>query len=152
MPYLKMYPARNGAAFLIRENTTKPTAILIDGGYASTFQGYIFSDLTLLAQLGYSLDLVVATHIDADHISGLLAFFKLNGSSQAPKIIRVGDVWDNSLKSLALMTVADGNTTSGDEDLLIEIRRRAGTANDFKRPFLLFPSGRVRPKNGQVMF
>jgi len=124
MPYLKMYPARNGDAFLIKDNVTKPTAILIDGGYASTFQAYISPDLTRLAQLGYSLDLVVATHIDADHVSGLLAFFKLNGNSQAPKIIQVEDVWHNSPRSLAFTSVAGGNTTAADEDLLVEIRRR----------------------------
>ena len=124
MTYLKMYPARNGDAFLVRENAAKPIAILIDGGYASTFQTCIFPDLTRLAQLGYALDLVVATHIDADHVSGLLAFFKLNGNSQAPNVIRVEDVWHNSLRSLDFTTVAGGNTTSGDEDLLAEIRRR----------------------------
>jgi len=121
---LKMYPARNGDAFLIRENMTKPTAILIDGGYASTFQAFISPDLIHLAQRGYSLDLVVATHIDVDHLSGLLAFFKLNGSSEAPKIIQVEDVWHNSLRSLEFTTAADGNMIPDDEDLLVEIRRR----------------------------
>lgn len=125
MPYLKMYPAGNGDAFLIRENAAKPTAILIDGGYASTFQACISPDLAHLAQLGYYLDLVIATHIDADHLSGLLAFFKLNGNSEAPKIIQVRDVWHNSLRSLAVTTVADGNMTPDDEDLLVEIRRRS---------------------------
>jgi hypothetical protein len=124
MPYLKMYPARNGDAFLIRENPTKPTAILIDGGYASTFQECISSDLVYLARLGYTLDLVVATHIDADHVSGLLAFFKLNGNSKTPKIIQIGDVWHNSLRSLAHATEVDNNTSRDDEDLLAEIRRR----------------------------
>lgn len=124
MPYLKMYPARNGDAFLIRENATKPIAILIDGGYASTFQTYIFPDLTHLAKLGYSLDLVVATHVDADHVAGLLAFFKLNGNFQAPEIIQVEDVWHNSLRSLSFTTEADSNTSPEDEDLLVEIRRR----------------------------
>jgi len=119
-----MYPAKNGDAFLIRENVTKPTAMLIDGGYASSFQACVSPDLTHLAQLGYSLDLVVATHIDADHLSGLLAFFKLNGNAEAPKIIQVGDVWHNSLRSLLVMAVADGNMTPEDEDLLVEIRRR----------------------------
>lgn len=124
MPYLKMYPAKSGDAFLIRENASKPTAILIDGGYASTFQECIFPDLTNLARLGYSLDLVVATHIDADHIAGLLAFFKINGNSEAPKIIQVKDVWHNSLRTLAVTTAADSNMTPDDEDLLVEIRRR----------------------------
>ncbi len=119
-----MYPARSGDAFLIREHEPNPTAILIDGGYASTFQSFILPDLINLAQLGYSLDLVISTHIDADHISGLLTFFKLNGSSQHPKIIQVKDVWHNSLRSLATTTVVDENTNSDDEDLLLEIRRR----------------------------
>lgn len=124
MPYLKMYPAGNGDAFLIRENSPKKTAILIDGGYASTFHAFISPDLTDLAQLGYSLDLVVSTHIDADHISGLLAFFKLNGNSQCPKIIQVGVVWHNSLRSLAPANEADGKMNPDDESLLAEIHRR----------------------------
>jgi hypothetical protein len=124
MPFLKMYLANNGDAFLIRENSTKPTAILIDGGYASTFNEYISPDLSYLARLGYSLDLIIATHIDADHISGLLAFFKLNGNSQAPKIIQVEDVWHNSLRSLPVTAVTDDNSNPDDEDLLAEIRRR----------------------------
>jgi hypothetical protein len=124
MPHLKMYPAKNGDAFLIRENMTKPTAILIDGGYAATFQTYISPDITHLEQLGYSLDLVVATHIDTDHIAGLLEFFKLNGNSQAPKIIRVENIWHNSLRSLGSTIEADDNLTPDDKNLLVEIRRR----------------------------
>lgn len=123
MPSLKMYPAGNGDAFLIRDHATNPRAILIDGGYASTFQEHIFPDLTRLAQHGYSLNLVVATHIDADHISGLLAFFKLNGKAEDPKIIQVEDVWHNSLRSLAIRNVAE-STTPDDGDLLNEICRR----------------------------
>ncbi|MCI5113439.1 MAG: MBL fold metallo-hydrolase [Candidatus Electrothrix sp. AW1] len=124
MPYLKMYPAGNGDAFLIREHEPNPTAILIDGGYASTFQSFISPDLINLAQLGYSLNMVISTHIDADHISGLLTFFKLNGNSQHPKITQVKNVWHNSLRSLATTTVVDENTNSDDKDLLLEIRRR----------------------------
>ena len=124
MLFLKMYPARNGDAFLIRCGASEPKAILIDGGYTSTFQTCISPDLTELARLGYSLDLVVATHIDADHISGLLTFFKLNGSSGAPNIIQVGDVWHNSLRSLAPKYEADGKTNRDDKNLLVEISRR----------------------------
>ena len=124
MTYLKMYPAKNGDAFLIRENTTKPAMILIDGGYASTFQTHILPDLTGYAKLGYSLDVVVSTHIDADHISGLLSFFQLNENSQDPKIIRVEDVWHNSLRSIAYIPIIESKTAPSDEELLTEIRRR----------------------------
>lgn len=120
-----MYPAKNGDAFLIRDDVIGPTAILIDGGYASTFHDYISPDLKHLATSDYSLDLVVATHIDADHISGLLSFFKLNGNSHAPEIIRVKNVLHNSLRSLAFPTVDACKTASdSDKELILEIRRR----------------------------
>jgi len=118
-----MYPAKNGDSFLITENATKPIAILIDGGYPATFQAYISPDLSYLAQQGYSLNLVVATHIDADHVAGLLEFFKLNGNSQSAKIIRVDNVWHNSLRSFGLKTETDENMSPDDEELLVEIRR-----------------------------
>ncbi len=122
---LKMYPAKNGDAFLIRDDVIGPTAILIDGGYASTFHDYISLDLKHLATSDYALDLVVATHIDADHISGLLSFFKLNGNSHNPEIIRVKNVLHNSLRSLAFPTVDTCETASdGDKELILEIRRR----------------------------
>ena len=103
-----MYPAKNGDAFLIMERAPKPTAILIDGGYANTFHEFISPDLQNLSTLGYALDLVVATHVDADHVSGLLALLKANGNAEAPRVINISDVWHNSLRSLACTTEADG--------------------------------------------
>lgn len=122
MPKLKMYPANNGDAFLIINDLPQPMAILVDGGYESTFNDYILPDLTTLAGQGYSLNLVVATHIDGDHILGLLEFFKKNGRSQAPEIIPVLDVWHNSVRNIGpSATSSDG---SNNEVLLAEIRRR----------------------------
>ena len=97
---LKMYPASNGDAFLISANVPEPVNILIDGGYASTYNKYISPDLKELALKGCSLNLVVATHIDADHILGLIEFFKSNGCSTKSKIIPVLNVIHNSVRSL----------------------------------------------------
>lgn len=123
MVEIKSYPAKNGDAFLVKA-TTNPFAMLIDGGYADTFQRYIRSDLEGLAASGYALDLVVATHIDADHISGLLSFFRMNGSAQAPAIIPVRGVLHNSLRSLVVPT--EGQTAMAPDDLALlrEIRLR----------------------------
>tara|TARA_R110001583_G_C5668565_1_gene410447 strand:- start:1601 stop:2779 length:1179 start_codon:yes stop_codon:yes gene_type:complete len=112
----------NGDAFLMKTNLSNPTAILIDGGYPSTFNDYIQPDLRTLAVQGYCLDLVVATHIDADHISGLLAFFKKNGNSNEPRIIPVKEVWHNSVRSLGPVT--DITIKPDDAALLTEIKRR----------------------------
>lgn len=93
---LKMYPAKNGDSFLVDADGTY---ILIDAGFASTYQDFIATDLAQLARAGGRLDLVVCTHIDTDHIGGLLEFFSLNGTPDK-RGIEVGAVWHNSLRSL----------------------------------------------------
>lgn len=92
-----MYPAQNGDAFLLSTNKTN---ILIDGGYARTFNTYIQKDLEELATREASLDLAIVTHIDADHIGGVIRFLALNGHSTTKNIISINDVWHNSLRSL----------------------------------------------------
>jgi len=121
MVEIKSYPAKNGDAFLVK-GTKNPFAMLIDGGYADTFHRHIKSDLENLATCGYSLDLVVATHVDADHISGLLSFFRLNGAAHAPAIIPVREVLHNSLRSLATPTEGRAPMRADDEALLGDIR------------------------------
>jgi beta-lactamase superfamily II metal-dependent hydrolase len=122
--FVKMYPAKNGDAFLIRTGGEARTAILIDGGYVSTFNEYISQDLKALAASGYQLDLVVATHVDADHISGLLALIRANGNANDPKIIRVKNVLHNSLRSITGKQKALARVSQSDQDLIAEIRRR----------------------------
>lgn len=120
---IKSYLAKNGDAFLVKASAN-PFSMLIDGGYADTFLRYIRSDLEKLATSGYSLDLVVATHIDADHISGLLSFFRLNGPAQAPAIIPVSEVLHNSLRSLVASTEGQAAMRRDDLALLRDIRLR----------------------------
>ncbi|KPX02912.1 hypothetical protein ALO74_200143 [Pseudomonas syringae pv. cunninghamiae] len=116
---IKMYPAKNGDAFLINANSTH---ILVDAGYASTFNTYIAPDLALISQSGGHIDLMVATHIDADHIGGVIEFVSLNGPPQSRDIIEVKDVWHNSLRSLPLQA-CDPNSER-DRSLLESIQRR----------------------------
>ena len=92
-----MYPAENGDAFLL---STDKTNILIDGGYSRTFNSYIRQDLEEIASRGACLDLAVVTHIDADHIGGIIQFLLLNGDSETNNIVSVKGIWHNSLRSL----------------------------------------------------
>ncbi|MEY8243333.1 MAG: AVAST type 1 anti-phage system MBL fold metallo-hydrolase Avs1a [Gammaproteobacteria bacterium] len=92
-----MYPAENGDAFLLSENGIN---ILIDGGYAKTFDNHILSDLRDLKAQGECLDLIITTHIDADHIGGIIRLLSMNGSSKEPEIIPIRNIWHNSLRSL----------------------------------------------------
>jgi hypothetical protein len=123
MVEIKSYPARNGDAFLVKA-TASPFAMLIDGGYAETFHEHARPDLVKLAASGFELDLLVATHVDADHISGLLSLFRLNGHAEVPAIIRVREVLHNSLRSLVAPTKGQTALRPNDLALLREIRRR----------------------------
>lgn len=121
MVKLRMYPAKNGDAFMLRVDFPKPLVILVDGGFVDTFRGSILNDLIALRAEGYRLNLVVATHIDTDHISGLIELLKQNGHSSNPKIIDVDQLWHNSVRSLG---VNKGNSVSADDvELLDEIKR-----------------------------
>lgn len=116
---LKMYPARSGDAFLIDASGTN---ILIDAGFASTYQDFIAADLANLARGGGRLSLVVCTHIDADHIGGLLELFSLNGLPGG-RGIEVDTVWHNSLRSLPFPA---GTPSSARDQAILEAIRRRG--------------------------
>lgn len=99
---IKMYPTGNGDAFLMCTDTTN---ILIDGGYASFFTQHIKDDLEELNSANQSLELVITTHIDSDHIGGVLKLLSLNGTSDNPSIIPITNIWHNSLRSITTPSV-----------------------------------------------
>ena len=116
---LKMYPAKNGDAFLVDAGGTY---ILIDAGFALTYQAFIATDLAKLVLDGGRLDLVVCTHIDADHIGGLLEFFSLNGTPDR-RGIEVSAIWHNSLRSLPAWAAAPDGVA---DQMILESIRRLG--------------------------
>lgn len=82
-------PAFHGDSILIRtfdENKDEFT-ILVDGGTATTF------DYSLKKQLLSTpkIDLLILSHIDSDHIAGLIKFFQ---NSLIAKI-EIGEIWMN---------------------------------------------------------
>lgn len=82
-------PAFNGDCILI---TTDKFNILIDGGMGRTYYRSLKNKLEELEQI----DLVILTHIDADHIAGLIELFKDEEIRQ-----KVKKVWFNSLAKLS---------------------------------------------------
>lgn len=92
---LTVYPAHNGDAFLLRLNKTN---ILIDGGYVDTFNRFIKKDLEEIAAQGESLSYVIVTHIDQDHISGIIKLFE---SLSENKWIEINNIWHNSYRHIS---------------------------------------------------
>jgi beta-lactamase superfamily II metal-dependent hydrolase len=97
---IEMFPALEGDSFLVSLGTDHKTHILIDGGFESTYYEFLKPRLTDMSNKGEYLTLVIVTHIDADHIEGIVELFKENNSAQNPKVIRIDEVWHNSYKHL----------------------------------------------------
>ncbi|ENM3952563.1 MBL fold metallo-hydrolase [Vibrio cholerae] len=94
---IKMYPACQGDAFLISFNN-ESTNIIIDMGLGKTYTDFIKPDLTALKHRGSSIDLLVVTHVDNDHIEGAIKFVKENAGNS--EIIEVKEIWHNSYRHL----------------------------------------------------
>ncbi len=88
---IKIFPALNGDSIML-EYADNHYA-LIDGGYVDTCKNYLQPELKAMAQNGKSLELVVVTHIDSDHISGVLRLFE-----ESPKLIQIDNVWHNAYR------------------------------------------------------
>lgn len=100
---VEMFPAAYGDAFLVTLDTGQEQQhILIDGGFAGTYREHVRPRLIQLAQQGHALDLVVVTHVDADHIAGVISLFEENGPANEPAVIPIREVWHNSYRHLPL--------------------------------------------------
>lgn len=87
---IKSFPASNGESFLVKLIGEKTSNIIIDCGYDSTAK-YIIAELDEMKRKKESLELIVFTHIDNDHINGarkLLDYIITNK-------YEFGEVWYN---------------------------------------------------------
>lgn len=99
---VEMFPARNGDTFLVSCFGESNVNILIDLAYLQTYKKYVKPVLLNRSAMGESLDLMVVTHIDQDHIAGAISLFEENGSCEAPNIIEVKEIWHNSYRHLSI--------------------------------------------------
>jgi hypothetical protein len=76
--------------------------VLIDGGPDGTYAGSLKKELQQIANAGGKLDRVILSHVDGDHIVGLLELFSELRQQNAP--IAVDELWHNSFAK----TIGDG--------------------------------------------
>lgn len=117
---IEVFPAKIGDSFLVSYGNNYEKHILIDGGYENTYTNYIKQRLLELNTLGQSLDLVIVTHIDQDHIMGILSLIKENGDSHTPNIINIKEVWHNSYRHIQ-NTKKELKSNSPEEEILDDI-------------------------------
>ncbi|MER8460992.1 MBL fold metallo-hydrolase [Mesorhizobium sp. M0522] len=89
---IHMLPAADGDCFLI-ETGTSPHRILIDGGRKATATALLpYLQSALPRRKGPLLNLMVLTHIDGDHIGGLLELMPRMADTD------IGEIWFNGLR------------------------------------------------------
>lgn len=73
---IKLLPAEYGDCIVVSVRKENQYNILIDGGVAKTYQKYIKSEIQRIRKLGQRINLIVCTHMDNDHICGLIEVLK----------------------------------------------------------------------------
>jgi len=91
---IKFFPANNGDCILIK---VSDILILIDGGYINTYNEYLKPELEKLSSEGFSISHLIVSHIDGDHISGIIKLLLENENDQ---IIPIKNIWHNSHRHL----------------------------------------------------
>jgi hypothetical protein len=154
---LTVFQAGPGDCLLLESADDK--RILIDGGTATAFREHVAPSLGALREAGKTLDLIYLSHIDGDHIGGILAlldaeldwrvhdFQVASGNAghptpKAPRPPAVGGLWHNAFSEqvsrhpkpitdllAASATVLDFGGEPGDRDLAAS-HRDLGTSVD----------------------
>lgn len=112
---VRFLQAEHGDAILISHTAATETfTILVDGGPRTAFRnitakrdGNLKKELERLIKEETLIDLLILTHIDSDHIGGLLEAFK--EPSYLPKLVK--KVWFNSANSVASALSLETNQT-----------------------------------------
>ena len=98
---IEMLPAAHGDALWIEYGSARQTRrILIDGGPAHTYEAGLRKRIALLPEESRNCDLMVVTHIDADHIDGALILLQDKNSSAGLKF-QIKELWFNGWDQLS---------------------------------------------------
>lgn len=158
---IRIFQSDHGDCILI---STRKSNILIDGGTASSYSHHVAPVLARMRNNGVVLDLVCVSHIDQDHISGILQmleeevdwrvydFHKNNGSKcKKPKSLRpagIREIWHNAFYEYASRNKGNiEKTLAADATILgashdSDLKAAGGLAHSIKEAIQL--SGRLR--------
>jgi beta-lactamase superfamily II metal-dependent hydrolase len=100
--------ARKGDCLIVHYGTkTEPGLMLIDGGPADVYKPHLKPRLAeirkargLAANATLPVDLLMVSHIDDDHIKGVLELTKEMIETQGPKPLKISGVWHNTFDDI----------------------------------------------------
>ncbi len=115
---LKVYPSKCGDAISIKflGADEKMYNIFIDGGYRYVYTNYLKSEIESIRDApNETIDVWCISHVDSDHINGLLKFIGSDDFSDQEKDNLVSEYWFNFVPEgvVALTLIQDENTETG---------------------------------------
>ena len=126
---LKIFPAFYGDCFLISiQEEEKVINILIDGGLSKTYEDYLKPILTEIAKKGEELTLLICTHVDSDHIRGLISFLVDNNKD---RYINIKEIWFNGFEQIINSNINSDNNIVESDDILIDEIIKKGYKDEF---------------------
>lgn len=100
---IRAIQAEEGDCFVLEYGSAAaPRYLLVDGGPAETFDRHLGHELAAIASGGQGLDFALLSHVDNDHVVGLLDLFArlraddAGDPTGASRLIRIGGLWHNS--------------------------------------------------------
>lgn len=123
---LRILQARYGDCLILDYGAEdEPHHVLIDGGPKRTYEAHLQPVLREIGQGQAVLDLVVLSHIDEDHVSGLLDLFEdlvWQRAGKKDEIVHIEELWHNSFSEVL---------GEGIPERLGRVLDRAGPARSF---------------------
>lgn len=101
---LRVVQSRFGDSLILENGAgNRRKYILVDGGPTGVYGPYLKPELKRIAESGGKLELMVLSHVDNDHILGLLEMMddlkKLKAAGQPP-VIEVAGMWHNGFSKI----------------------------------------------------
>lgn len=122
---LHIIQAEFGDSLLIEYGKNERKFILIDGGPSKVYNNYLRGELLNIIGEGGDLEAAVISHVDDDHIKGIVDFFvelkKLNDTNEN-LLINVKNLWHNSFSE----TVDNSGTITNRLDSIFTILAQNG--------------------------
>lgn len=115
---IKLFPAEYGECILVSVGEEKPYNLLIDGGLAKTYKNFLSQEIKHIKESGLKINLMVCTHMDNDHIGGLVQILKNENSDF------IQNIWYNGFLQVVsdkFYSQKNNKYTDGDNEILDKI-------------------------------
>jgi len=97
---LQIIQAKHGDCFLVKMGKTQELFhLLIDGGPSKVYETNLREELKKIQSKGGKLDLIISSHVDSDHIKGLLELTTELVEQRAHRqseLINIKNIWHNA--------------------------------------------------------